>query len=383
MDGRERSALAHAAGAAVARVTRAAGGTHAAVVDVVRSATSGLGPIASLSVEAADLSSRATYALVAGAARATSRAAAPALARSADPAAPPACLDPEAVAWLAVLGAAHGDRLIADVDMRALTVPMGLRDRGLPVDPADPTAVPDPRATVVVLVHGLGGHESQWGPGYLGVVHGAGATPLTVRYTTGQPIADSGAELARLLDQLAETWPVPVARLVLVGHSMGGLVIREALAARSGPGRRRVSDVVTLGTPHAGAPLERGARRAIAAVSALPLAAPIAALGDERSRGIKDLAFADVAAPTPGPAWHLVAASVAPAGTVRFAQGAAGDRPDPLLGWVGDGLVPLASALAVPDELVASRVHIPGAGHLALLDHPTVTEVLRGVVSGG
>jgi hypothetical protein len=158
---------------------------------------------------------------------------------------------------------------------------------------------------------------------------------------------------------------------------MGGLVIREALAA-SGHWCALVSDVITLGTPHAGAPLERVAVRGLALASSLPFTAPFAALGDERSTGIKDLGIAAVAHPTPGPDWHLVAATLrraAPTGVMDRARSG-------LLGPLGDGLVTVDSAFAVDAGLTASRQVIQDASHMALLDHPEVAELLGVVLTG-
>ena len=66
-------------------------------------------------------------------------------------------------------------------------------------------------------------------------------------------------------------WPVEVERIALVGHSMGGLIMRAAGAVATEvepPWTELVSDVVTLGTPHLGAPIARGRRRTAAAGSA-------------------------------------------------------------------------------------------------------------------
>ena len=204
---------------------------------------------------------------------------------------------------LAALGAAFGDQLVADPRVRPLTVPMTFRAGGVATDLAPALAEElstsagtpiDQYSTVVVFVHGLAHHESSWGRSYLDVAREADTTPLTVRYTTGQSIADSGAELAELLDRLVAGWPVPVTRIVLVGHSMGGLVIRAGLAV-GGSWHALVSDVVTIGTPHAGSPVERFAARGLAVASTFAVAAPIVALGDERSLGIKELGY---------PAWR-------------------------------------------------------------------------------
>jgi pimeloyl-ACP methyl ester carboxylesterase len=41
------------------------------------------------------------------------------------------------------------------------------------------------------------------------------------------PISVNGRRFARLLQALATQWPVPLERLSIVGHSMGGLVARS------------------------------------------------------------------------------------------------------------------------------------------------------------
>lgn len=364
MDAAERAALVRGAGWATARVTRTVADTHVAILDAAHRSVRSLGPAGQLPVTAATAMARANYAAVAGAARVVGALGAPAAAASAPLDAVPASDRPAAVPWLAALSGAFGDRMVAEPELRALTVPMALRDRGTPVDLRDPGSVPDPRDTLVLFVHGLANHESMWSEQYLAVVQECGATPLTVRYTTGQPIADSGAELAALLDDVAGTWPVAPRRIVLVGHSMGGLVIRAALA-REGRWRALVTDAVTLGTPHSGAPLERVARRALAVAAGFPVTAPFAALGDERSVGIKDLAHGDVAEPHPEVQWHVVAAHLGgPA----------------VSGRLGDGLVWADSAFAVPRESTAQQLLIGDAGHLALLDHPEVAALVRGVL---
>ena len=97
----------------------------------------------------------------------------------------------------------------------------------------------------IVFLHGLAGWEgSWWGRHRDGEVprsygdelhESLGVTPLYVRYNTGRRIADNGADLAETLDRLVAAWPVPPTSLTLVGHSMGGLVIRAACHAGAEP----------------------------------------------------------------------------------------------------------------------------------------------------
>jgi pimeloyl-ACP methyl ester carboxylesterase len=94
-----------------------------------------------------------------------------------------------------------------------------------------------------------------------------------------------------MLQQLCDAWPVPVESISLIGHSMGGLVIRSACSyagrdrARWLPSLRRV---VCLGTPHHGSPLEKAGHAFETAMRKLPYAEPML-LGRLRSAGIRDL----------------------------------------------------------------------------------------------
>src|SRR5947209_14653024 len=100
-----------------------------------------------------------------------------------------------------------------------------------------------------------------------------GLTPVYVRYNTGRHISENGRSLHELIEQLVACWPVDVEKVALIGHSMGGLVARSACCHASESGGewvRRVRHVVTLGTPHMGAPLAQAVHYASAGLDALP-----------------------------------------------------------------------------------------------------------------
>jgi pimeloyl-ACP methyl ester carboxylesterase len=111
--------------------------------------------------------------------------------------------------------------------------------RGDPLD-ADVAArrFPEAGGRLCVFIHGLGCDEHGWDPGYdaadsethFGRQLSAefACTPLYLRYNSGLPIADNGAQLAALLEELLAAWPQPASDLLIIGHSMGGLI---ALAA--------------------------------------------------------------------------------------------------------------------------------------------------------
>ena len=131
-------------------------------------------------------------------------------------------------------------------------------------------AFPEAMSRLVVFLHGLMGTEFywEWGGAHPGDTYGArlasdlGCTPIYLRYNTGLHVSENGLSIAALLEELVHAWPVEVQEIALVGHSMGGLIARSACHQGSESGRcwtERVGHVVSLGTPHLGAPLERGA----------------------------------------------------------------------------------------------------------------------------
>lgn len=248
-------------------------------------------------------------------------------------------------------------------------------------------AFPDATGDVVVFVHGLCESEAQWArrsrptradgttaPSYAAMLAEAGWTPVDLRLNTGVPLAENGVATAGLLSRLVEGWPVPVDRIALVGHSMGGLILRAACAvAGQEHWTDLVTDVVTLGTPHLGAPLERVVAASTPWLGRLPEIAPVGRILEYRSRGILDLRqglAADVQH-LPHARYHLVAGSL-----TRSPQ-------HPVARSIGDLLVPPRSALGLPRDGApmfpdADLLHIPGAGHFDLLNHDNVRAALRG-----
>jgi pimeloyl-ACP methyl ester carboxylesterase len=208
-------------------------------------------------------------------------------------------------------------------------------------------------------------------------------------------VSINGHGLARQLENLVDQWPQPVERLVLVGHSMGGLLARSALHCGTQAGHRwteRLRDMVFLGTPHHGAPLERAGHWVDIVLGATPYAAPFARLGKVRSAGITDLRHgnlldedwvgrdrferaADRRQHVPLPAGvrcGAIAASIVPQGS---------ELKERLL---GDGLVPLPSALGRHRDLERCLAFDEdrqwvgyGINHLDLLGHPEVYAQLR------
>lgn len=205
---------------------------------------------------------------------------------------------------LSALNAAIGDRLAEAGDPLAIRMAVRMQGSSVPSSPAALTAT-FPRATpkVAVFVHGLGENEDSWIAGRGApdqVSYGdalrdeLGYTPVYLRYNTGRHVSDNGLELAGLLRNLTDAWPTPVEELLLVGHSMGGLVIRSAChhghgAAEAWSGA--VHHVFYLGSPHLGAPLARGAGLLGWLLARAPETRAFAPALNGPSAGIRDLRF--------------------------------------------------------------------------------------------
>ncbi len=311
---------------------------------------------------------------------------------------------------LAVLNGMYGD--LVQREAPALSTSMTIRRQGRAV-PAHRSelhaAYPGATGRLVVFLHGLVETELSWcyrsvhHHGEPGVTYGSlleahlGYTPVFIRYNTGLHISTNGRVLAGLLDELVDAWPVPVQDLVLIGHSMGGLVARSALHQAAGgteaaePWTAAVRDTVTLGTPHLGAPLERGVHALTHTLARLPETRPIANVLALRSVGIKDLrrgtvvdddwANRDLDAREPARHTHVPLHD----GARHFVILATLTRdPDTRLGSVfGDLLVPPLSAvgdtgdehrLAVPADHV---LRLGNLNHFDLLNHPKAYKQIR------
>jgi hypothetical protein len=278
-------------------------------------------------------------------------------------------------AVVAALNGVAGDHLYRTDN--PLAIPMQLQLRG------------GAQPRMVVLVHDLGAGPAQWRQ--RGHDHGdglaaaPGATAVYAQFNSGRAVADNGHELAMEIERVAAGWPVPITGIVLLGHGLGGLVMRSAVhqALRSGLGWAPwVQQLVFLGVPLQGGAQATGSQQWLQRAT---LPAALARLSRRSSPGMEDFAAgrylpASMAAPqTGGPqaalepaepwpalhAWHLVAGSI-------------GDGS-------GDGVVPVASALAreaagalpvlpVPE---ANRFIDRGSDHQALLSSRPTFERMR------
>ena len=123
-----------------------------------------------------------------------------------------------------------------------------------------------------------------------------GYTPLYLAYNTGLHISTNGQELARLLTRLWRDNPGKFKKIIFIGHSMGGLVIRSAChygKRRRAPWVKHVKKIFFLSTPHLGSDWEKLGHLTTVILNWMPelWSRGIANLGNRRSAGIKDLRF--------------------------------------------------------------------------------------------
>lgn len=237
----------------------------------------------------------------------------------------------------------------------------------------------------VVLIHGLGTTELSWvlradrrlgdGRATLGsmLAEAIDGEALYLRYNTGVRIEDNGRMLAQRLRERAAREGEPD-EVILIGHSMGGLVARFAChvgETRRDAWRAATTHVVTIGTPHLGAPLAAAGCVAADVLRAvdLPATRVMGMLLEGRSAGIRDLR--DGSSTRLGPltadlTWILVSGTM-----LRDAEHVAGHL-------AGDLLVTVRSAEG-PGAAEGAKVHthrLGGVFHPTSQTDPRVVEVV-------
>ena len=154
---------------------------------------------------------------------------------------------------------------------------------------------------ILLMVHGSCLNDIQWtrkehnhGTALAKELH---KTPVFLHYNSGLHISTNGQEFNELLEKLIQNWPVPVEELVIIGHSMGGLVSRSALHygdQQQKSWTKHLKKIIFLGTPHHGAPMEKAGNFLDVALEAIPYAKPFARLGKIRSAGVTDLRYGNL-----------------------------------------------------------------------------------------
>lgn len=301
----------------------------------------------------------------------------------------------EREALLSIVNGVLGDHLGAHDNPLCLT--MAFRQNGQPLPrntPALAQAYPQAQGDLLLMLHGHCMNDLQWTPDDAAPAHTLtrieGLSTLWLHYNTGRHISHNGRELADQLEQLVCAWPVPVRRIRIVGFSMGGLLARSALHYAQAAGHSWPSRLVQLffvGTPHHGSMVERAGNLLDRVLEASPYSRALARLGQIRSAGTTDLRHGNLLDEDWAPHGRFAVASDTrtpvplPPGVACYAIAAvAQPQPGALLSqWVGDGLVPLDSALGrhahAAFDLALPPTHTRTfytTTHLGLLREPAV-----------
>ena len=304
---------------------------------------------------------------------------------------------PRRDAVVAALNGVLGDHLLRSDN--PLAIPLQLRQHGRPLDLARLGSAAPHR--LLLLVHGLCMSDLGWcrhGHDHGRLLAAAlGAEPVYAWYNSGRHISDNGADLANTLAQLVQHWPHPLAQLIIVGHSMGGLVARSAIEQARQGGQawpQQLQKLVFLGTPHHGAPLERAGNWLHRVMDLSPYIAPFTRLSRIRSEGITDLRHGNLLARD----WQgasrfdhrdLRQPLPLPGGVACFAIASTAGSADSAGSMLGDGLVTVDSALGRHKrqamDLGLDKAHTwvgHGIHHLDLLSDPAVYRRLLGWLGG-
>jgi hypothetical protein len=338
--------------------------------------------------------------------------------------------------FLPVLNGALGDQLAARYDPRAIH--MSFRRGGQDVAVAD-LRLTEPHQKTVVFVHGLMGDEQIWQTGFGDAPGNRRYGPrlaeelrlrsLYIRFNSGLHLSENGRELSRLLTELVNTYPDAIGELVLVGHSMGGLIIRSAgyygsglkvkseelkdgnlmhhedsqiltfnyqLLTQKAPWLAHLRSIFLIGTPNDGSWLEQNSHftaHLLERINLFPTRFLSKAL-NQRSNGIKDLRYSilvdedwqDAHAndllpprtpvpPLPGISYHIL-----------MGAWLHSSRPSALREYFGDGLVGQGSArghatfgdeAALPAGASVRTAVFSQQHHGGLLTHPEVFQYLK------
>ena len=268
----------------------------------------------------------------------------------------------------------------------ALAVPMTVFADGEPLDLLNPRPAA-PGSVLCLSIHGLMELESVWDfPGQPGEHYGTrlaerlgDASALKLRFNSGRPIYRNGQDLAALLERLVSNWPVPVTRLVLLGHSMGGLLIRSAChygAENDDSWVRLNPDCVYIGSPHDGSWLAVGAHKAAGWLNRVPrdYLKVVGEVIDLRSEGIRNLSRGEVFEPGTAHqpllagARHYVISGLLARGEEHLVNA-----------LFGDALVHEASARGArqPGWQLTGTANFPGVDHIRLAHHSAVARQLE------
>lgn len=201
-----------------------------------------------------------------------------------------------------VLNGVVGDYLEEKENPLRITMKFRQQSKPIPLDAISILkAYPSINGKILLMIHGSCMNDLQWTR--KGHNHGEvlakelDKTPIYLHYNSGHHISTNGHFLNELLEKLVLIWPVPIEELIIIAHSMGGLVTRSALYYGQQEQKNWISHlkkIVFLGTPHHGAPLERMGNYLDGILESISYTKPFARLGKIRSAGVTDLRYGNL-----------------------------------------------------------------------------------------
>jgi len=203
---------------------------------------------------------------------------------------------------LSVLNGVIGDYLEEKENPLKITMQFRHQSKAIPPDNESiRAAYPNINGKILLMVHGSCMSDLQWtrkkhNHGKI-VAEELQKTLIYLNYNSGIHISSNGKNLNDLLEELVKNWPVPIEELVIIAHSMGGLVSRSALyygEQNQKNWTKHLKKIVFLGTPHHGSYVERTGSYLDLILESIPYAKPFARLGKIRSAGVTDLRYGNL-----------------------------------------------------------------------------------------
>ncbi len=300
-------------------------------------------------------------------------------------------------AILAAINGALGDHLAATDNPLQIEMQFRLHGKTLATKELK-QAIENSTGRIVFLIHGSCMNDLQWNRD--GHDHGASLaldmeiTPIYLHYNSGLHIPENGKQLATLLEEvIANSKQTP--EIIILAHSMGGLLARSTCYYAEKENHswlQHLSKLIFLGTPHHGAPLEKGGTLIEQLLEISPYSAPFSRLLQVRSSGMNDLRDGSIVEND----WNtrrkqtgaVRTAVPLPADVQCYAIAASRNSSSISDKLIGDGLVTVDSALGHSKNLELT-LSIPdsqqwigqGMGHWDLLSHADVYQQIKNYIS--
>ena len=210
-------------------------------------------------------------------------------------------LSGDRVGYLCILNGVIGDLL--ETQKSRLSIPMAFYPKGPRSAGSEGKrlSVLAEGGKICVLAHGSCTSEKDWSfRGDPSKDYGSllradlGFQPLYLRYNSGLHISTNGKRFSDLLEKMILRSPKKVTEIVLLGHSMGGLIFRSACYYGKKEKKKwvgLVKKIFYVGSPHWGTHFEKFGKLTTTILRLIPTlpTKAISALIEHRSAGIKDL----------------------------------------------------------------------------------------------